>query len=140
MRRALHLFVIAAILPGVILPAQAAFCFCAAIACDLGGSCCDANGSCFSAPADAATTSCCETHQDPVPSASQSTRCRGCVVVVSHKPTSTHTHKHQVDLAPPPCATASMSRLHLDDVVVAPPPRPMSHAPPDTPRNAPLLI
>jgi hypothetical protein len=137
MHRAVHVFLILAILPGVILPGQTTLCLGAAIAC---GGC--SVQRCGSEAAGAELRPCCRKHTPAKLTLSAKRACHCCVVLTPHKQTTPKPASRSGDAMPvaslPPVVptiailTAIPSRESM--------PRATSHAPPGAARLFPLLI
>ena len=138
MRRSLHVLLIGAILPGVLLPGPIAICLCAEINCPQSAACC----------AESETTkSCCSRHAGPRSTQTHGAEfqgrqtCLGCMVLAPEKH-QTPRPQIQVPELPELAHAAPSFTLELAPAPTAPAPfaHATSHAPPDIPRTLPLLI
>jgi len=139
MRRLAHLFVMAAILPGVVLPGPVAICLCAAM------SCAECDGCCVQP---ATPKSCCAAHasssgcpRDAKPAFAARKACVGCLHVAPEKHQTPRPQAQAHELPDFAHATfVALPPLALVAIRPATPARPTSHAPPDELRSLPLLI
>jgi hypothetical protein len=139
MQRGVHILIICAIFPGVILPGQTALCLCEAVACSECRCC---------APRDAAPKACCRAHRSTCGESGRSrssigekSACHGCVVLTPHKQTTPKPEPPERDAMPLVAAPVeSLALPHAPAATRAPLRQPPSHAPPGEWRFAPLLI
>jgi hypothetical protein len=140
--RALHLLLIASILPAVILPGQTALCLCALVACVDCGSCCE-----ISSEAPPPRDACCRNPACQAPrhehsSIAAKSDCRGCVVLSPDKQVAPRTDvqgKDRPELAPVPSAVPGALPAIMS-IACAPTPQPTSLSPPLVARSLPLVI
>jgi hypothetical protein len=138
MRRSLHVLLIGAILPGVLLPGPIAICLCAELSCPQAAACCAES---------VITNSCCARDAGPRPTQTKGAEfhgrqtCLGCVVLAPEKHQTPRPQVQASDL--PDLAHAAPSFTpELAHAPTAPAffVHPKSHEPPGLIRTLPLLI
>jgi hypothetical protein len=139
MRRLAHLFVILAIVPGVVLPGPVAICLCAAMSCaECDGCCVQPTPPKTCCAAHAASSGC---SHDAKPGFVARKACAGCLHLApeKHQTPRPQAQSHELpDFAHLSCG--ALPPLALAAITPAPLSRPTSHAPPDGLRSLPLLI
>jgi hypothetical protein len=145
MRAALHLLVLCALAPGMLLPASTALCFCSALDCGACAGCCQTP---LGAPAcDDSADACCSSDRASGPSTDgprigARQHCRGCVLLEAARQETTRPRAHD-DGRPEfllPAASIEVCAATAAWSSSAPEPEPLGNAPPDRARSFPLVI